>query len=273
MKEENSTEFPQIDFKLSTILKTYKDVDKIKLNEKYSLENLNLTEITGEAGSGKTQLCIHIIINTILPKSIDYLEKGCLYISTIHKLPTQRFYQVINSYNKTISKNEIDNSLKRLFNKHFEPNDFEKFFNVEVEEFILKNNIKVIIIDSMTGICDLQFINENNVINYKERAIFIRIYSQIFKRLIQKYNLFFFCTNNVQANLNDNNNNNNNNSYINLRPCLGKIWENQLNTRISLEHIKKNEKDLIRKLKIHFSNYFKKIEIQFEITNKGMNFI
>ena len=62
MKEENSTEFPQIDFKLSTILKTYKDVDKIKLNEKYSLENLNLTEITGEAGSGKTQLCIHIII-------------------------------------------------------------------------------------------------------------------------------------------------------------------------------------------------------------------
>ena len=273
MKEENSNEFPQIDFKLSTILKTYKDVDKIKLNEKYSLENLNLTEITGEAGSGKTQLCIHIIINTILPKSIDYLEKGCLYISTIHKLPTQRFYQVINSYNKTISKNKIDNSLKRLFNKHFEPNDFEKFFNVEVEEFILKNNIKVIIINSMTGICDLQFMNENNIINFKERAKFIRIYSQIFKKLIQKYNLFFFCTNNVQAEINDNNNDINNKLYNNLRPCLGKIWENQLNTRIFLEHIKINEKELIRKLKIHFSNYFQKIEIKYEITNTGLNFI
>ena len=271
MKEENSIEYPQIDFKLSTILKVYKDVEKIKLNETYSLENLNLTEFTGEAGSGKTQLCIHIIINTILPKSINFLEKGCLYISTVHKLPTQRLYQFINSYNKKISQKEIDNSLKRLFNKHFEPKDFEKFFNVEVEEFILKNNIKVIIIDSMTGICDLQFINENNIINFKERAKFIKIYCQIFKRLIQKYNLFFFCTNNVQADINDNNINNY--SYNNLRPCLGKIWENQLNTRILLEHIKINEKDIISKLKIHFSNYFKKIEIKYEISNNGITFL
>ncbi len=273
MKEENINECPQIDFKLSTILKSYQDVEKIKLNNKYSLENLNLTEITGEAGSGKTQLCIYIIINTILPKSIGFLEKGCLYISTVHKLPTQRLYQFINYYNKKITKKEIDNSIKRLFNKHFEPKDFEKFFNVEIEEFILKNNIKVIIIDSMTGICDLQFMNENNIINFKERAKFIRIYSQIFKKLIQKYNLFFFCTNNVQAEINDNNNDINNKLYNNLRPCLGKIWENQLNTRIFLEHIKINEKELIRKLKIHFSNYFQKIEIKYEITNTGLNFI
>ena len=134
-----------------------------------------------------------------------------------------------------------------------------------VKKFV-ENNIKVIIIDSITGICDVQFINEYNIINFKERAKFIRIYTQIFKKLIQKFNLFFFCTNNVQADINENN------GINGLRPCLGKIWENQINTRIFLEHVKINEKEEIRKLKIHFSNYFKKIEIQFQLTNNGIIF-
>ena len=263
MKEEN---IEIINFKLLSVIKSYEEVEKINLNEKYSLENLNLTEISGEAGSGKTQLCIYIIINTILPKSINYLEKGCLYISTVQKLPKQRLFQFIDFYGQKLSQKEKDISFKRLIYKHFLPNDFEKFFNTQVEDFIVENNIKVIIIDSITGICDVQFINEYNIINFKERAKFIRIYTQIFKKLIQKFNLFFFCTNNVQADINENN------GINGLRPCLGKIWENQINTRIFLEHVKINEKEEIRKLKIHFSNYFKKIEIQFQLTNNGIIF-
>ena len=52
MKEEN---IEIINFKLLSVIKSYEEVEKINLNEKYSLENLNLTEISGEAGSGKTQ--------------------------------------------------------------------------------------------------------------------------------------------------------------------------------------------------------------------------
>ena len=101
MKEEN---IEIINFKLLSVIKSYEEVEKINLNEKYSLENLNLTEITGEAGSGKTQLCIYIIINTILPKSINYLEKGCLYISTVQKLPKQRLFQFIDFYGQKLSQ-------------------------------------------------------------------------------------------------------------------------------------------------------------------------
>ena len=42
----------------------------------------------------------------------------------------------------------------RLFHKHFNPNEFEKFFSIEIEKFIVDNSIKTIIINSITGIAD-----------------------------------------------------------------------------------------------------------------------
>ena len=79
----------------------------------------------------------------------------------------------------------------RLFHKHFNPNEFEKFFSIEIEKFIVDNSIKTIIIDSITGIADTQFIEDNNEVNYKERSKFLKIYLRLFKELIVKYKLFF----------------------------------------------------------------------------------
>ena len=59
----------------------------------------------------------------------------------------------------------------------------------------------------------------------------MKIYLRLFKELIVKYNLFFFVTNNVSANLNEGNDA--------AKPCLGKLWENSVNTRILLIKEKK----------------------------------
>ena len=115
---------------------------------------MNLTEITGEAGSGKTQFCIHIILCTILPKSISCLQQGCLYISTVQKLSETRFNQFFSIYASLLSDKKQQLALMRLFHKHFNPNEFEKFFSIEIEKFIVDNSSKTIIINSITGIAD-----------------------------------------------------------------------------------------------------------------------
>ena len=140
--------------KLYTLSTISHDIITIPITHNVHLENMNLTEITGEAGSGKTQFCIHIILCTILPKSISCLQQGCLYISTVQKLSETRFNQFFSIYASLLSDKKQQLALMRLFHKHFNPNEFEKFFSIEIEKFIVDNSIKTIIINSITGIAD-----------------------------------------------------------------------------------------------------------------------
>lgn len=252
------------DYKVNSISSCSSDILNIPFY-KYNLENLNLTEITGEAGSGKTQICLFLIMKTILPKKNLGLGKGCLYISTVQKFSETRFNQFFNYFSDGLNERDKNISFSRFFSKHLSPSEFEQFFNVEIDNYIVTNKIKTIIIDSITGIADTQFIDEKNEINYKERTKFIKCYLKIFKELILKYNLFFFVTNNVTSNFSD--------SGDELKPCLGKLWENGLNTRILL----KKEKDLAgnfnRSMKLIFSNYLDMDEIKFEFNQNGISFL
>lgn len=234
-------------------------------NNSVDIENLNLTEITGEAGSGKTQLCIYFLLRTILPLSIGCLEKGALYISTVQKLSTSRFDQFLSFMAQEINVNEKNIAVTRLFNKHLSNNEYEQFTNIEMEKFITENSIKTVIIDSITGIADTQFIKDNNEIDYRERTKFLKNSSWTFKRLIQKHNLFFFVTNNVASNFKD--------SEDNIKPNLGLVWENTINTRILLKKQTNIKGKNDRSIKVLFSNYLPLREIEFTFTNQGFSFI
>lgn len=264
--------------KLYTLSTISHDIITIPITHTVHLENLNLTEITGEAGSGKTQFCIHIILCTILPRTINGLQQGCLYISTVQKLSETRFSQFFNTYASSLSDKEQKLALMRLFHKHFNPNEFEKFFSIEIDKFIVDNSIKTIIIDSITGIADTQFIEDNNEVNYKERSKFLKIYLRLFKELIVKYNLFFFVTNNVSANLNEGNDS--------AKPCLGKLWENGVNTRILLVKEKEvlgdydnnnsnnvNKESVSRMMRVCFGSYLNCKDIKFELNQSGIQFM
>ena len=101
----------------------------------------------------------------------------------------------------------------------------------------------------------------------------MKIYLRLFKELIVKYNLFFFVTNNVSANLNEGNDA--------AKPCLGKLWENGVNTRILLIKEKKeilkdynNTKESVsRTMRISFSSYLHCKDIKFELNQSGIQFM
>ena len=107
----------------------------------------------------------------------------------------------------------------------------------------------------------------------------MKIYLRLFKELIVKYNLFFFVTNNVSANLNEGNDA--------AKPCLGKLWENSVNTRILLIKEKKeilsdynnnstniNAKESVsRTMRVSFGSYLHCKDIKFELNQSGIQFM
>lgn len=252
------------DYKLTTLSSAYKEINGIPFNKVF-LENLNLTEITGEAGSGKSQMCYYIIMKTIKPKANGGLGRNCLYITTVQQISDSRFKQFFNFECNDLNEKERKNTLNKFHYLHMNSSEFEKFFSIDIDNFIMANKIKVIIIDSITGIADTQFINEQNEINFKERTRFIKQYIKVFKSLILKYNLFFFVTNNVSANFSGTGNDE-------QKPCLGKLWENGLNTRLFLKKENDMSGNCIRHIKVQFSNYLFMNETRFEFNQNGITF-
>jgi DNA repair protein RAD57 len=132
---------------------------------------MNLTEITGESGSGKTNFCVNLMVKCALPKKFEGLEKTVLYITTVKALGDKRISQMVEQFN--LSKKEKVEFEKRIIHKHCDYEEFEKLFPF-IPEMITKDNIKMIIIDTITGLCDIQFMNENNELDYQNRAVFLK---------------------------------------------------------------------------------------------------
>lgn len=69
-----------------------------------------INEIAGEAGSGKTQLAMHLSLTVQLPISLGGLGKKAIYISTEGTIPTHRLAEMAMSLKKLHNyRNDIMN--------------------------------------------------------------------------------------------------------------------------------------------------------------------
>ena len=230
------------------------------------INNRNIVEITGEAGTGKSKLCYYLALKTIMPEKYGGLEKCCLFITTYMRLSDEK----LNSFlfepikEKRFSDNEIELMSKKLIYKHLSFEDFQRFINEEFEKFLSDNRIQTIIIDNISCLCDEKF-QEDKVYNYPARHKFFFDFFFQLNGLILKYNLFCFCVNEVRALLEDDQKFN----YFNsLRPAMGKTWENNIGTRLFL---KKNSSK--RWIDVSFTNFLIKQYFEFKIGPKGFEFL
>lgn len=90
-----------------------KSLDAITLN---GLSTQGITELSGEAGSGKTQLCLQLSLTVQLPQRLGGLEKGTVFICTESVFPSKRLNEMIGWF-RARYKNEN-------FNKNFDNNIF-----------------------------------------------------------------------------------------------------------------------------------------------------
>lgn len=70
-----------------------------KLDEalQHGLRLGTLTEINGSSGAGKTQLCLQLTVNTIIPEPVGFVGGEAVYISTKRNFCKDRVIELIDS--------------------------------------------------------------------------------------------------------------------------------------------------------------------------------
>jgi hypothetical protein len=263
MENKNKNSSIQNDYQFCGLISGMKRYKTISLGSD-EINNRSIVEITGEAGTGKSKLCYYFALKTILPEKYKGLEKSCLLITTYLRLTNEKLEDFIIGPAREIGiqEDEIKLMFPKLIYKHLGFDDFQRFFNEDLEKFLVENKIQTIIIDNITYLCEEKF-QEEKIYNYQARHKFLLDLFCHLNGIILKRNLFFFCVNEVRASLNEELPFNN----ISLRPTMGKTWENNLGTRLFLK--KNNNK---RCIDVAFTNYLIRQYFEFQINKKGLDF-
>lgn len=56
-----------------------------------------ITEIVGSSGTGKTQLCLQLVLNTIFPQPVGVIDGDAVYLSTKRNFCPQRVIELVDN--------------------------------------------------------------------------------------------------------------------------------------------------------------------------------
>jgi DNA repair protein RadA len=110
------------------------------------LETQTITEFYGEYGSGKSQICHQLCVNVQLPPERGGLGGAVLYVDTENTFRTER----IVSMSKHLGL-DPEQVVKNIIYAEAYTSDHQAFLLENADEVIKQNNIKLIIVDSLTA--------------------------------------------------------------------------------------------------------------------------
>lgn len=207
----------------------------------------SVTEIAGESGSGKTQLCLQIALLTQLPPSLGGLSASSLFLYSEFPFPSRRLNQLAQSLLSTRRSQFARpyNPLDHVFVHPLQTADHLLDELPRIESFIESSRarlpVRLIVIDSIAALFRSEF--DNTPVDLKRRSsIFFKISGRL-KSLAKKFDLAVILTNQV-VDLVGPSEGANGLKVGNLRylyssgrrvsPALGLAWANCVNSRIFL---------------------------------------
>ena len=110
------------------------------------LETQTITEFYGEYGSGKSQMCHQLCINVQLPPERGGLNGAALYIDTENTFRLERIVQMAKGAG--LDPAEV---VKKIIYAEAYTSDHQMFLLENADEIIKANNVKLIIVDSLTA--------------------------------------------------------------------------------------------------------------------------
>ena len=110
------------------------------------LETQTITEFYGEYGSGKSQLCHQLCVNVQLPPERGGLNGAALYIDTENTFRTERIVQMARHLGL-----DPEHVVKNIIYAEAYTSDHQMFLLENADEVIKENNVKLIVIDSLTS--------------------------------------------------------------------------------------------------------------------------
>ncbi len=120
-----------------------KALDRILDN---GLETQTITEFYGEYGSGKSQICHQLCVNVQLPPERGGLGGAALYVDTENTFRLERIVQM----SKFLGL-DPDQVVKNIIYAEAYTSDHQMFLLENADEVIKANNIKLIVVDSLTA--------------------------------------------------------------------------------------------------------------------------
>lgn len=215
-------------------------------------ESRAITEIFGPYGSGKTQICHQLAVTVQLPREEGGLEGACLYIDTENSFRPQRIKLIAERFG--LDPNEALHNVIRgaAFNSHH-----QMLLIREARKFIKDENIKLIIVDSLTSNFRSEYVGRETL---AVRQQLLNVHMHDLLRLSLAFDLVVVVTNQVMARPD---------AVFMFEPTIhvgGHIVAHTSTTRISL----RSSRDNIRVARVVASPHLPIREAVFKITERGI---
>jgi len=224
-----------------------------------------ITEISGESGAGKSQVCLHLA-------SVAALQHiPVIYLQTEATFPISRLKQILSS--RCESDEDIEESMNRIFiMKIHNYTHMLSLLDNHIQPLIQEKEVKLLIVDSITALVR----GDKDIENITERTEVLNNLGNRIKVLCTKHQLATLLVNQVSSVIDYP-------GYTYGRkviPSLGPYWSSFINTRLFIaktelavykKQISGLEADtLLRSLEVDFSSYLEENFFNFIVTPSGM---
>ncbi len=182
----------------------------------------SITEIAGEFSSGKSQICFQLCVNTILPEDYGGLNGKVFFVDTEGTFSAKRVLQMASVNRAKMDPHEI---LKNIFVARSYNADHQIQIINEADNLLKKENVRLIIIDSMAAHFRSEYHGKEQLIERQQK---IMAHAEKLQKFADSYDIAILTTNQVLASMD---------SYLSgkvAEPALGFAWGHRPQTRIWL---------------------------------------
>jgi len=216
------------------------------------LETQTITEFYGEYGSGKSQICHQLCVNVQLPPEHGGLNSGVLYLDTENTFRTQRIVQMAQNVGL-----DPESVMKNIIVAEAYTSDHQMFLLENSDTIIKENNIRLIIVDSLTSHFRSEYLGRETLAPRQQK---INKHMHRLIRLARAFNAAAVVTNQVMSKPDV--------FFGNaVHPIGGHIVAHTSQTRV---YLRKSSRGPVRIARLVSSVYLPEGERVFKVTENGI---
>jgi len=219
------------------------------------IETQAITELVGQYGSGKTQLCLMLCATAQLKPENGGFGGNVLFFDTEGTFSSKRVYQIA-------AENGLDpgETLQNIIISRVYTSDHQMFLLDNAFEKCAEEKVKLVIVDSIISHFRGEFLGRETLADRQQK---LNLYLHKLLRLAEIFNLAVVITNQAQSDPTPQYG-----SYITDRPAGGNILAHASNTRVWLRRGKGGRSK--RVARVFDSPCLPEGECVFKITEKGI---
>jgi len=216
------------------------------------LETQTITEFYGEYGSGKSQVCHQLCVNVQLPSERGGLNSGVLYVDTENTFRTERIVQMAQNFGL-----DPESVVKNIVVAEAYTSDHQMFLLENSDSIIKDNNIRLIIVDSLTSHFRSEYIGREMLASRQQK---LNKHMHRLIRLARAFNAAAVVTNQVMAKPDV--------FFGNaVHPIGGHVVGHSSHTRV---YLRKSARGPVRIARLVSSPYLPEGERIFKVTENGI---